>query len=246
MPCVVPLTLLPLVPATRSTCGLPHAINLLCLPSLPAVPACLPAAQHAAPALDVRAGAAGGPPLSSSSSSAFSAQASAALSGLSSKLEASLASLGLRLPAVGGARSGGGAGGAGLEGGDPLEPFLGEWRGDRDRLLRCWALAEGGSGVDGRQVACVPHALHAQGPQQPPVDRLPACPPALLCCRVPHLTPQHKQQAPCQACSTCVACWAAPPLPRPACCASSCWTGPSAGSAWRAAPPAWRSTAGSS
>lgn len=127
MPCVVPLTLLPLVPATSSTCMWVASRHQ---PSVSAVPACLPAAQHAAPALDVRAGAAGGPPLSGSSgssSSAFSAQASAALSGLSSKLEASLASLGLRLPAVGGARSGGGAGG--LEGGDPLEPFLGEWRG---------------------------------------------------------------------------------------------------------------------
>jgi hypothetical protein len=55
------------------------------------------------------------------------AQASAALSGLSSRLEASLASLGLRPPAAAAGGSRGAPGGGGLEGADPLEPFLGEW-----------------------------------------------------------------------------------------------------------------------
>jgi hypothetical protein len=85
----------------------------------------LPALQHAAPALDVRSSPSGGPPPPSSSSSVLSAQASAALSGLSSRLEASLASLGLRLPA--GMKGAAG----GIEGGDPLEPFLGKC---------CWAI----------------------------------------------------------------------------------------------------------
>jgi hypothetical protein len=84
-----------------------------------------PALQHAAPALSGRGGPSGAPGSSSSSSSVLGAQASAALSGLSSRLEASLASLGLRPPAAaaGGSRGAGG----GLEGADPLEPFLGEW-----------------------------------------------------------------------------------------------------------------------
>jgi hypothetical protein len=70
--------------------------------------------QHATPALDARAAAAGGRP-PGSSSSLFGAGASSALSGLQSRLESSLGALGLRLPQ------------GREEAEDPLAPFLSEW-----------------------------------------------------------------------------------------------------------------------
>ncbi|WIA09845.1 hypothetical protein OEZ85_010059 [Tetradesmus obliquus] len=78
--------------------------------------AALPALQHATPALDARAVAAGGRPPGSSMAGgpggSFGAGASSALSGLQSRLESSLAALGLRLPQ------------GREEADDPLAPFL--------------------------------------------------------------------------------------------------------------------------
>jgi hypothetical protein len=74
--------------------------------------------QHATPALEARAAAAGGRPPGStfgSSSGMFGAGASSALSGLQSRLESSLSALGLKLPA------------GREEAEDPLAPFLSEW-----------------------------------------------------------------------------------------------------------------------
>lgn len=84
----------------------------------------------------MRGGASGGPSSAlSSSSSTFSAQANAALAGLSNRLESTLASLGLRLP-VGGSRSSSSSE-RGEAGDDPLEPFLGE-------LVVCVCVCAGG------------------------------------------------------------------------------------------------------
>lgn len=93
--------------------------------SLPVVSCVL---QHAAPALDMRGAGSGGKFSSSSSvlssSNVFSGPASAVLSSLNSRLESSLAVLGIKLP---GAMRG--------EDLDPLQPFRSECRGPPEVVM---------------------------------------------------------------------------------------------------------------